>query len=795
MRAWLLCLITLALAQDLAPECEAGEYEVDGHKTGVAVSLDYETSRIEKDSTTTYLVLDFLVPTLYMHNSQNVSGIMYDRAVQITFHDRNLDPLVTDACYSNRNSTGGSPLTDQCPEVTQPWVTAEDSNDGCLTRTEGTLRWDDMMQHDWHDAGRIEIQTGSRVINNYTTPTWDVYMMAVIETWVGFEEKSELADSAGVQLVINDERYSYYEIPFVITWPKQITLVSEPIRIFAPLVTLYAVIVQETVEINFNPDIDGGENFGVVELTIKTQTQYPFGLLPHDDPNSPALVNTTTDSIESVVWVDSDPATVCDQETQLCEQEWKILITPELCSVTGNYQMQMWAVCYTDIDGCPLDDLAPSTDSNTYTGILDFTVEAQDFCPTVIDEITVAGEILKFTDDQFAITAEAGVNTFSNDHVYFEVVYTATSEKSGIAVELGDDTLIEYVKPTQIKIKVEMTQPPLQTEVVDPGDGSYTCLEYYNDDSDDTCIVYELLLCTAANTVYPYDSYTAPENCFNNMYWHASNQLDFAQVDNNLGDNTIELNEIGFTFRLDERVIPVDIPNDEAKVTITVDSEVYYYGNNNPERLRRILKASPSNQKTQVFDNFAVTQQDQLQYCLLDPNYETVGMLLDVEMNELDIPNKFTATDHVLSFKYQLTTYFHTNLNSIEIVGLDLCSDDNCNQLYRFDEESRRALSEITQVRYYLLINGRELADVMQTDFSHHEAIYESELFENKIVSQMLISHCDEALNEYMASEFTGFTFGDGTAWSPSLVTEQDVDDSSMSLLAIFAFVSLLFFY
>lgn len=47
------------------------------------------------------------------------------------------------------------------------------------------------------------------------------------------------------------------------------------------MVVLYAVIKQETIDINFNPGTD--DNFGLVDLTIKTQTQYPFGLRNYTD--------------------------------------------------------------------------------------------------------------------------------------------------------------------------------------------------------------------------------------------------------------------------------------------------------------------------------------------------------------------------------------------------------------------------------------------------------------------------------------------------------------------------------
>lgn len=60
--------------------------------------------------------------------------------------------------------------------------------------------------------------------------------------------------------------------------------------------------------------------------------------------------------------------------------------------------MEGWAVCFTDVDGCALDTEAPSRLSNSWTGYMDFTIDAQPFCPQVIDEIFVQGEIDKYAD-------------------------------------------------------------------------------------------------------------------------------------------------------------------------------------------------------------------------------------------------------------------------------------------------------------------------------------------------------------------------------------------------------------
>ena len=64
------------------------------------------------------------------------------------------------------------------------------------------------------------------------------------------------------------------------------------------MVVLYAVIKQETIDINFNPGTD--DNFGLVDLTIKTQTQYPFGLRNYTDPDGGATITLISGDVASV---------------------------------------------------------------------------------------------------------------------------------------------------------------------------------------------------------------------------------------------------------------------------------------------------------------------------------------------------------------------------------------------------------------------------------------------------------------------------------------------------------------
>jgi hypothetical protein len=76
------------------------------------------------------------------------------------------------------------------------------------------------------------------------------------------------------------------------------------------MVTLYAVVQQEIVNINFNPT--NGEGFGQVDLTIVTQTQYPFALRNFTDPDGAALIRTISGDI------DGDPQWISSENPETC---------------------------------------------------------------------------------------------------------------------------------------------------------------------------------------------------------------------------------------------------------------------------------------------------------------------------------------------------------------------------------------------------------------------------------------------------------------------------------------------
>eukprot|EP00494_Astrolonche_serrata_P002068 UN02074 len=432
----------------------------------------------------------------------------------------------------------------------------------------------------------------------------------------------------------------------------------------------------------------------------------------------------------------------------------------------------MWATCFAEVDACPLDtNYGSRTDTNTWTGEMDFDVSAQDFCPQVVDEIYVQGEIDVFVDDQFSSDAQPGINLFSNDHAYFEVTYQTASLKSG-ATNWGDDTLIEAARPVKIEMTVTMVVPPFQSAV----DRSHGDVDPPNAGAND--LAYTVLLCEATPVVYPYT--TVIDNCFDdaNQGWNAKTYLAFTEHAH-ATNNAIDMNEIAFSLRLDERVIPVDVPNNQAQITIMVESEVYYHGNNNPAgygRRRRKLQFNASSPEEIVESEEEIIILDTLRqdgqmennrvqttipvvshvpdfpYCPLNPTAKTAGFLLDFDTT--DLPSSGNAISKVIDLKYSLTQFFNVaNWGDLSIDAVSVCSSSaSCQNMYSSKEvdvtkfSSRETSSKRPFVRYLVQTSGTTLTKNFQTELTNNGALYR-ELFNEMTLINMAVSHCDEQLD------------------------------------------------
>jgi len=789
--------------------CSSGDYAVTGINAGFPVMLNFSRSHFEIGSgNESFINLDFRVPTMYFYSDQNVTGTggmkNYNRGLAITFHDRWNTTANGDykygSCYSTRENYV------QCPYVTEKWMYEDDNQ--CSQRLVGKLPFLDLLYEGNADPDNIIVLNNSRVINGYPTPTWDLYMVAFVETWSGFIQESPLSGNGNLyfnnpynenstrtnwdgHLEINAERYSYYILPFRVSWPQMITIdATQAITSAARLIVLRAIITQTQLDINFTPG--AGEKFGILHITIQTQTQFPFGLRGNDDSTAPALSKQISGYANGApVFRSYTPSTDCAsvQENQYCYQDWHLTIEPQLCDVSGRYSLEFWAMCFNTTQ-CALDINAGQTDSNTYSGVLEYEINAQEFCPTILDEIYTQGTIAKYVDPEFLVAAQPGVNLFSNDHVYFEVTFLTRSQKSTLDFSAGDDSLIEYVRPYHIEMEVTMVEEPFQTEVnAENGDVTFPT------PSDNKN--YVIMLCTANRMDYPYlGNHT---DCFSQKGWNAADYLAFTKITSTNGSNTIDANEIAFSLRLDERVMPVDVPNSPITITISVDVEIFYHGNDNPAQSagRRRLKVElprrrlqdgtiqeTRKQEAQVRDSFGIVKRPNLLYCPLKSALSSAGFALDILMDQTEIPaNERDALTWINDMRFGIANALGISASaSVKIYQVDSCADNTgCTQVF---PGGRRHLAGMRYSRVYVDIkNFMAAVSFQEMIMSTSSAIYASDgVFANKIVKGMKVDHCDaevqNIINEYR---------------SQSTINSIGQDPSDSSAVAISLMVSMIF--
>lgn len=814
------------------------EYAVTGVSIGKSIIMDYANSTVTFQTSATnrsLLTLEFFVPTMYFYVDQDLHNEEYNRSVAVSFHDRSEDPIKYDQCYTTK------PAYTQCPTVVEEWRHQDLDGDSCSQRLRGVLDFRKLLYDGYMDEDNIlvlnDTENGaSRMYNGFVTPTWELYMTAFIETWAGVYAQSDMEGVGNLtfnnptsenqrdwtdHLVLNEERYSWYYIPFRISWPQQITIVAQEITSFAQLLILYAVIEQQIYEVNFDPA--ALEEFGIMDLTVKTQTQWPMGLRNETDGVAPALVKIVSGQAESIEFIgQSTHLSQCFDdgvaEFQYCEQEWYLRITPQLCDISGHYTLEFWADCF-DHTECPLDNDAwnptypGKQTSNAYSGLLDFEITAQEFCPQILDEVYVKGYIEKYINWDFTEVAVPGTNLFSNDHVYFEVTFRTASLKtnqedqvnnpSGVDTVIesrDDDSLIDFVRAYHIELDVTLTQEPLQYAVSMNTAGCSGDISAEGCDiQSGTALVYTIVLCDVPAATFPFTS--ALDNCFDrvNYGWNANDYMAFTRWNETSLTNSIDENEIAFSIRLDERSIPVDVPNSPVDLTLKVDAEVFYHGTDTApdssvgrrtlrQTMRRNLQGEAEDldrrEESQVVDRFLYTKRPNIASCdsIHSTNLQWTGFELDILTDPTDIPNTMNAPDAVVDLKYAIAKEFGVSFSELDIYRVDSCAGERCQQVYPRTFR-RRVLQADRYARYYVDIKNAEAARKFQLamEDSSHEVHSEGFLAGKGLVG-MRVDHCNEDLMETM----TDLRMGDED------VTE---DDSSATTLICFMSLIVALFY
>lgn len=628
----ILFLIGLAgLGNSLSASCTQGEFAIDGYTTGQNIDINYDATGISMAGGVTQLKVAFYVPKIYSEQYEAAAfAITFNRehdTTDSTSYTNDISALastatqtggmpgwqnkvvttvnqvagtVDSACFSNRyaNYTACPYDGGATAGVWSSFVTNTDND--CIDDTEATVGWTDVMSNGWFGS--------TNVINDGTYTS--VFLTATVETWSHFVQTTA-ADYAGQMtgnenlntggnptdrtgtyfgdaggniggsvvdygpLLMDDERYTLYQIPFILRFPKTV-LVQTSFTVGSKVTVLSGVVAQDVITVNFNPASDtSAATFAALDVTVTTQIQYPYAIRGPSDQvtlsdgslGSPMLayigsaVDASDAHADSITFLSWDDPTSCGGVHNfqgICSQDFKMRIIPATatpCSVAGDYTLEFLAQCQTDQNGahaggalnwCTVDkeatdaSLTTRRTSNAYF-TLTFTVAHQSFCPEVMDTVKVVGDFNAYHDEAFSQMISADV--YSNDVLYYEAVYRTASDSTSQGLTDNTnlpntavhDEIIDYVRATKIFVDVTIGKSDDGTALsgwdsanwannlawslggsrvagTDFSDSSLTVTQSSGD-----AAVYNIVLCEAGPITASVIQFSAskPKDCFN----------------------------------------------------------------------------------------------------------------------------------------------------------------------------------------------------------------------------------------------------------------------------------------
>jgi len=763
------------------------------------------------------------------------------------------------ACFSNRRETHGNYTFCDTAHgaVENLWTETVQDDNPCMFDVSADIPWSNVMGTAFggqSSTGEGMVNDGGVVVN--TNGNWiEIFLTATVETWTHFSQGKTNGDYLGVMtggeslkntngldagnddlsvdlnrkgeysndagwlgwpnepeagefgdIVIDDERYTLYQIPFILRFPRTV-MVETSFVAMTDFLLLSGVVAQDVINVNLNPtDGDTSDYFAELEVTLTTQIQYPYGIVAPDVDTSNTQINAMTviagsdpaaaaeghaSAVKFVTW--TDPAACMDSDQYFadegtCEQDFKIRITPnndsgtggDPCSVAGDYTFEMWATCvgakpnsHADGDnherGCPIDDLATNASldlrrqSNAYF-TQTINIQHQPFCPVLMDEVRVVGDFRVYKDeqfetlvdnDQYANGAFSGTDSwkstvFTNDKLFFEATYRTASVESGetgtfnnngdvadleqdnAVNEYGNDSIIDFVRPT--KIFMDVTLGKDRSDAALSGwDSDYNSNfeNAYNDGSripdaswgeageltveaegDGSHSKYNIVLCEVA----PHDPSTIrfsdikPDVCFTQTKSIARDFLDFNIVMRAREGftNTIDENEVAFAMRMDERILPVYPSSDDSFATVTIQAEVYYKGNRHATSKteasqkpdadqfgRRRLQDAPEtrSQALSLSVGYSIVNSKRLRVCTVSDEESFGAVMLKFQFDSLAA---MPSAGDMAAFTADLSMQFDHFLKArgaVKVERVERCNGD-CRAIYARKNSSLRRRTE-----------------------------------------------------------------------------------------------------
>jgi len=827
-------------------KCIQDEFEANGYFTGQNIDMDYENTALLTEGGATKMRVQFFVPRRYVDQYKaNAFAITFNRKQNANVVSGQPDQViemqegdgtVQKACFSNRydNYTACDHANNNANAL---WTIDEQNDDNeCIMNVHATFDWVDVMGTAFN--GRVVKDNGrfTEIFLTATVETWTHFIEGNFSDyfstmtgseqlildggdgtatnrkgryyadggWRGYPSGSWDADAGTDEgdfgpIVMDDERYTLYQIPFIIRFPRTV-MVQTSFTVASPLTVLTGLIAQDVILVNTNPDLSTAgseEPFAVLEAVLTTQVQYPYAIrqpATAGDPDPAGItvmignINTAGTHARSVEFIEWDSEASCGAQVagEMCTQEFKIRIVPDAehqngCDVSGQYGFEMWVECLQDGEGgtrgCTLDDkvesdvLATRQQSNAYIRTV-VDINHQPWCPVVVDEVRVVGDFRVFHEESFTLditdtplTGNQGYGVFTNDVLFYEAAYrTASSQTLGDTADVdftdndfendkvGTDEIIDFVRATKIFMDVtigktsdgaatdgwdgsdwdsnfDFTGPltngnPLGGTRIPGTDFGVTTVadEFELTNSSGDHAAYRIKLCEVGTNDPSYITYDVEDlwvdvdgtpvlqDCFIDNLPIARNFLDFNKVmeskeNVNGDDNNIDENEVAFSMRMDERIIPLQLGTDNSFVTVTIQSEVYYKGNRQPTR--RLLQTNGGDRRQQhtMQTSYSVYPKRSLSKCNVGEETTQAKLSLDINFAEqADMPSVASSVDWTTGFSTQLESFLGVR-SALRVSKLQRCTDKGCELFYEEEKiHLRRRLDEKTYLKVELEI-------------------------------------------------------------------------------------------
>merc|ERR1719510_2117584 len=412
------------------------------------------------------------------------------------------------------------------------------------------------------------------------------------------------------------------------------------------------------------------------------------------------------------------------------------------CTVAGDYFIEFWAECTNGnqhgTNSCGIDNEVDATGNlplqRTSSAYFDlkFTVAHQNFCPEVVDTVHVAVDLQAYHDEAFATaisnnyngiaTDYTGGNTnvvYTNDIIYYEATHRTASDKSGTTVANnqltpGTDEIIDYVRAVKIYTDVYMGI----SDSAGTATGTWDSTNWKNnlswqlggsrvpgpgEDFDDAAVTvggsrvvtvpssqpansatWTMIQCEVAyiDPAVPIGSGVKPADCFTAITQIATDFMDFSKITMSLAGsvNTIDENEVAFSMRMDERVIPISPDTDNSYVTVTLESEVYYIGNEQPtRRLLQIGATAPMRRQTHSKSTIhsVFYKPATLTTCQLDESLQTTTLSLTFDYGTNQSPDLAGINNWALNLKALMENHMSVQ-DVFTVTNVEKCDTAGC---------------------------------------------------------------------------------------------------------------------